>query len=48
MKNPEMILEIISDYGLKPEEYFKIVQLIGREPNVNELAMFSSSSMRLI
>ena len=34
--------EIINKHGIKPEEYKKIVSLIGREPNFLELGIFSA------
>jgi phosphoribosylformylglycinamidine synthase II len=33
--------QVIQDHGLKKEEYDLIVQLIGREPNLTELGIFS-------
>ena len=34
--------EIINKHGIKPEEYKKIIKLIGREPNIIELGIFSA------
>jgi phosphoribosylformylglycinamidine synthase len=34
--------EIIKNHGIKPEEYKKIINLIGREPNFLELGIFSA------
>jgi len=34
--------EIIKRHGIKPEEYKKIISLIGREPNFLELGIFSA------
>jgi len=34
--------KIISDHGLKNDEYKKIVKLIGRDPNILELGIFSA------
>jgi len=34
--------EIISKHGLKPDEYKKIISLIGRKPNFLELGIFSA------
>tara|TARA_B110000438_G_scaffold278482_1_gene302092 strand:- start:460 stop:2652 length:2193 start_codon:yes stop_codon:yes gene_type:complete len=34
--------EIISKHGIKPDEYRKIVKLIGKEPNLLELGIFSA------
>ena len=33
--------EIVEQHNLKPEEYEKIVQILGREPNMTELGVFS-------
>ena len=33
--------EIVQQHGLKPDEYEKIKQLMGREPNMTELGVFS-------
>jgi len=33
--------ELAAEYGLKPEEYAKILERIGREPNTVELGVFS-------
>ena len=34
--------EIINNHGIKPDEYKKIINLIGREPNILELGIFSA------
>ena len=34
--------EIIKKHGIKPEEYKKIINLIGKEPNLLELGIFSA------
>ncbi|MEM9205530.1 MAG: phosphoribosylformylglycinamidine synthase subunit PurL [Pseudomonadota bacterium] len=34
--------ELVADHGLKPDEYEKIVELIGREPTITELGIFSA------
>ena len=34
--------KIISDHGIKPEEYKKILSLMGKEPNLLELGIFSA------
>ncbi len=34
--------ELISAHGLKPEEYQRILDLIGREPTFTELGIFSA------
>ena len=38
---PPVTPETVSRHGLKPEEYQKIVGLLGREPNYTELGVFS-------
>jgi phosphoribosylformylglycinamidine synthase len=34
--------ELVADHGLKPDEYQKILDLIGREPTYTELGIFSA------
>ena len=34
--------EIINKHGIEPEEYKKIINLIGKEPNMLELGIFSA------
>ncbi len=34
--------ELIADHGLKPDEYERILKLIGREPTLTELGIFSA------
>ena len=34
--------EIINKHGIKPEEYKKIISLIGKKPNLLELGIFSA------
>jgi len=34
--------EIIAEHGIKPDEYKKIISLIGKEPNLLELGIFSA------
>jgi phosphoribosylformylglycinamidine synthase len=33
--------EIVAEHGLSPEEYHRVVQALGREPNLTELGIFS-------
>ncbi len=33
--------EVVEEHGLKPEEYAKILEIMGREPNMLELGIFS-------
>ena len=33
--------ELIASHGLKPDEYQRILDLIGREPTLTELGIFS-------
>jgi len=43
MKNtPAMTPELIAQHGLKPDEYQRILTLIGREPTLTELGIFSA------
>jgi phosphoribosylformylglycinamidine synthase len=38
---PAVTPELVASHGLTPEEYQKIVQILGREPNLTELGVFS-------
>jgi phosphoribosylformylglycinamidine synthase len=38
---PAVTPELVASHGLTPEEYEKIVQILGREPNFTELGVFS-------
>ncbi len=38
---PRITPEIVRDHGLKPEEYDRVVQFMGREPNLVELGIVS-------
>jgi phosphoribosylformylglycinamidine synthase len=33
--------ELIASHGIKPDEYRKILEILGREPNITELGIFS-------
>ena len=39
---PAITPELIAEHGLKPDEYQRIVKLIGREPSFTELGIFSA------
>src|SRR5215467_3512623 len=39
---PEVTPHLIAEHGLKPDEYERILKLIGREPSVTELGIFSA------
>jgi phosphoribosylformylglycinamidine synthase II len=39
---PKITPELVAEHGLKPEEYDRILQLIGREPTITELGIFSA------
>ncbi len=39
---PAITPELIAQHGLKPEEYVRLVELIGREPSFTELGIFSA------
>src|SRR3954465_1625601 len=39
---PTITPELVAEHGLKPEEYERILQLIGREPTITELGIFSA------
>jgi len=34
--------DLIAAHGLKPDEYQRILDLIGREPSITELGIFSA------
>jgi phosphoribosylformylglycinamidine synthase len=40
--DPAITAELIAEHGLKPEEYARLVELIGREPSFTELGIFSA------
>jgi phosphoribosylformylglycinamidine synthase len=43
MRNePKITSELIAEHGLKPDEYQRILELIGREPTLTELGIFSA------
>ena len=39
---PRITPELVAEHGLKPEEYQRILDLIGREPSLTELGIFSA------
>jgi phosphoribosylformylglycinamidine synthase II len=39
---PKVTPELIAEHGLKPDEYERILRLIGREPTITELGIFSA------
>ena len=39
---PKMTPELVAEHGLKPDEYARILKLIGREPTITELGIFSA------
>ena len=39
---PKMTPELVAEHGLKPDEYQRILALIGREPTITELGIFSA------
>ncbi len=39
---PKITPELVAQHGLKPDEYERILQLIGREPSLTELGIFSA------
>src|SRR5947207_2193007 len=42
LNEPRITPELVAEHGLKPEEYERILQLIGREPTITELGIFSA------
>jgi phosphoribosylformylglycinamidine synthase len=41
-KSPRITPELVAEHGLKPDEYQRILDLIGREPSLTELGIFSA------
>jgi phosphoribosylformylglycinamidine synthase len=39
---PKVTPELVAEHGLKPDEYARILELIGREPSITELGIFSA------
>ncbi len=42
MQDPAITPELIEAHGLKPDEYARILEIIGREPSFTELGIFSA------
>jgi phosphoribosylformylglycinamidine synthase len=42
MQEPAITPDLIASHGLKPDEYARILQIIGREPTFTELGIFSA------
>ena len=42
MNEPEITPELVAAHGLKPEEYDRILEIIGRTPTFTELGIFSA------
>lgn len=42
MQDPTITPDLIAAHGLKPDEYDRILQIIGREPSFTELGIFSA------
>jgi len=40
--DPAITPELVAEHGLSPEEYEKIVEIVGREPTYTELGVFSA------
>src|SRR5213076_1003832 len=41
MLEPANTAELVKEHGLTPEEYQRIIQILGRDPNYTELGIFS-------
>src|SRR5690554_6360895 len=37
----EVTAELIAEHGLKPEEYDRLLEIMGRQPSLTELGIFS-------
>ena len=33
--------ELVAEHGLKPDEYLRLLDIMGREPTITELGIFS-------
>ena len=42
MDEPQITEELIAAHGLKPDEYARVLEIIGREPTFTELGIFSA------
>src|SRR5690242_9264597 len=42
MNEPKITPELVAEHGLKPDEYARILELIGRAPSFTELGIFSA------
>ena len=42
MQEPQITPELVAAHGLKPDEYLRILQIVGREPSFTELGIFSA------
>ncbi|WP_127902798.1 phosphoribosylformylglycinamidine synthase subunit PurL [Solirhodobacter olei] len=42
MEEPKITEDLIAAHGLKPDEYARILEIIGREPSFTELGIFSA------
>ncbi|MEO8241036.1 MAG: phosphoribosylformylglycinamidine synthase subunit PurL [bacterium] len=42
MAEPKITPELIAAHGLKPDEYLRLLQIVGREPSYTELGIFSA------
>ncbi|MCC5968448.1 MAG: phosphoribosylformylglycinamidine synthase subunit PurL [Pararhodobacter sp.] len=42
MTEPEITADLIAAHGLKPDEYARILEIIGRDPTFTELGIFSA------
>ncbi|MCK4939368.1 MAG: hypothetical protein KAR80_03675, partial [Rhodospirillaceae bacterium] len=40
-KNNEITPEIVAEHGLSEDEYKLVLEIMGREPNITELGIFS-------
>ena len=41
MTNPSITPELVAEHGLKPDEYQRLLEIMGREPSLTELGIFS-------
>ena len=38
---PSITAQVVAEHGLKPDEYDRLLEIMGREPSLTELGIFS-------
>ncbi len=44
-REPDVTQELAASHGLKPDEYQRILELLGRTPSFTELGIFSAQNL---